>query len=84
MIVEERHVQLGFQLLTNMKRVRKQEQILEHPYSSNQKWAVFHESMLEKSEENENRDGKSMDLDFRTTSAVQGDLTPGSTELRNK
>lgn len=39
---------------------------------------------VEKTAENENEDGKTTDLDLRTTSALQWKLTPECMGLKNK
>ena len=46
---------------------------MDNPYSSNQKRVLFHERMLAKSAESDNKVRKAMDLDFRSMAAVQGD-----------
>ena len=46
---------------------------MDNPYSSNWKKVVFHERLLAKSAESDNKVRKAVDLDFRSTAAVQGD-----------
>ena len=55
------------------KKSEKYERIVDNPYSSNQKRVLFHERMLAKSAESDNKVRKAMDLDFRSMAAVQGD-----------
>ena len=51
---------------------------MDNPYSSNQKRVLFHERMLAKCAESDNKVRKAMGLDFRSMAAVQGDWHPSA------